>query len=142
MVLDPEAYRGKKVVLAGGGDSALDWTIFLANIAKEVTLVHRSESFRGMSRGASLLRLLVVLGFSASLGRPASAKSAVTLGYATGDVWAATTAGLLMRALRIAIVVGYFAGTANLKFELFVSLAATVTVAVCVPSRSCHAVIV
>jgi thioredoxin reductase (NADPH) len=47
MVLDPEAYRGKKVVLAGGGDSALDWTIFLATIAKEVTLVHRSESFRG-----------------------------------------------------------------------------------------------
>lgn len=47
MVLDPEAYRGKKVVLAGGGDSALDWTIFLANIAKEVTLVHRSEAFRG-----------------------------------------------------------------------------------------------
>jgi len=47
MVLDPEAYRGKKIVLAGGGDSALDWTIFLANIAKEVTLVHRSEAFRG-----------------------------------------------------------------------------------------------
>lgn len=47
MVLDPEAYRNKKIVIAGGGDSALDWTIFLANIAKEVTLVHRSESFRG-----------------------------------------------------------------------------------------------
>ena len=47
MVLDPEAYRNKKVVLAGGGDSALDWTVFLSNIAKEVTLVHRSESFRG-----------------------------------------------------------------------------------------------
>ena len=47
MVLDPEAYRNKKIVLAGGGDSALDWTIFLANIAKQVTLVHRSESFRG-----------------------------------------------------------------------------------------------
>jgi thioredoxin reductase (NADPH) len=47
MVLDPEAFRNKKIVLAGGGDSALDWTIFLANIAKEVTLVHRSESFRG-----------------------------------------------------------------------------------------------
>jgi thioredoxin reductase (NADPH) len=47
MILDPESYRNKKVVLAGGGDSALDWTIFLANIAKEVTLVHRSESFRG-----------------------------------------------------------------------------------------------
>ncbi|MGZ3902830.1 MAG: NAD(P)/FAD-dependent oxidoreductase [Bacteroidia bacterium] len=47
MVLDPEKFRNKKVVLAGGGDSALDWAIFLAPIAKELTLVHRSESFRG-----------------------------------------------------------------------------------------------
>ena len=47
MVLDPETYRNKNVVLAGGGDSALDWTIFLANVAKKVTLIHRSESFRG-----------------------------------------------------------------------------------------------
>ncbi len=47
MVLDPEKYRNKKVVLAGGGDSALDWAIFLAPIAKELTLIHRSESFRG-----------------------------------------------------------------------------------------------
>ena len=47
MILDPEKYRGKRMILAGGGDSALDWTIFLANIAKKVTLVHRSEAFRG-----------------------------------------------------------------------------------------------
>ena len=47
MVLDPETYRDKNLVIAGGGDSALDWTIFLANVAKKVTLVHRSESFRG-----------------------------------------------------------------------------------------------
>ena len=47
MVLDPEAYRDKNLVIAGGGDSALDWTIFLANVVKKVTLVHRSESFRG-----------------------------------------------------------------------------------------------
>lgn len=47
MVLDPEKYRNKKLVVAGGGDSALDWTIHLANVAAEVTLVHRSESFRG-----------------------------------------------------------------------------------------------
>lgn len=46
MVLDPETYRDKNLVIAGGGDSALDWTIFLANVAKKVTLVHRSESFR------------------------------------------------------------------------------------------------
>lgn len=47
MILDPEKYRNKRVVLAGGGDSALDWTIMLANIASELTLVHRGESFRG-----------------------------------------------------------------------------------------------
>lgn len=47
MILDPEKYRGKRMILAGGGDSALDWSIFLADVAKEVTLVHRSESFRG-----------------------------------------------------------------------------------------------
>ena len=47
MVLDPETYRDKNIVIAGGGDSALDWTIFLANVSKRVTLVHRSESFRG-----------------------------------------------------------------------------------------------
>lgn len=47
MIKNPEVFRDKKVVLAGGGDSALDWTIFLADIAKEVTLVHRSNSFRG-----------------------------------------------------------------------------------------------
>ncbi|MBP7807841.1 MAG: NAD(P)/FAD-dependent oxidoreductase [Bacteroidia bacterium] len=47
MILDPEKYRGKRMILAGGGDSALDWAIFLADVAKEVTLVHRSESFRG-----------------------------------------------------------------------------------------------
>jgi thioredoxin reductase (NADPH) len=47
MILDPEKYRAKRMILAGGGDSALDWAIFLADVAKEVTLVHRSESFRG-----------------------------------------------------------------------------------------------
>ena len=47
IIKDPEFYRDKRVVLAGGGDSALDWTIFLADVAKEVTLVHRREKFRG-----------------------------------------------------------------------------------------------
>ena len=47
VIRDPEVYRGKKVLLAGGGDSALDWTIFLADVADEVTLVHRRDSFRG-----------------------------------------------------------------------------------------------
>ena len=47
MIKDPEQFRDKKVVLAGGGDSALDWTIFLADVAEEVTLVHRRSQFRG-----------------------------------------------------------------------------------------------
>ena len=47
MIKNPELFRNRKVVLAGGGDSALDWTIFLANIASEVTLIHRGDTFRG-----------------------------------------------------------------------------------------------
>jgi len=47
MVKDPEKFRGKKLLIAGGGDSALDWTIELADIAEEVTLIHRRTSFRG-----------------------------------------------------------------------------------------------
>jgi len=47
IIKDPEFYRGKKVVISGGGDSALDWTVFLADVASEVFLVHRRPSFRG-----------------------------------------------------------------------------------------------
>ena len=47
IIRDPEVYRNKKVLIAGGGDSALDWSIFLAELAAEVTLVHRRNEFRG-----------------------------------------------------------------------------------------------
>ena len=47
MIKDPEVYRDKRVVIAGGGDSALDWSIFLSDVAKEVTLIHRRTEFRG-----------------------------------------------------------------------------------------------
>ncbi len=47
IIRDPEMYRNKRVVLAGGGDSALDWTIYLADVASEVTLIHRRKGFRG-----------------------------------------------------------------------------------------------
>ena len=47
IIRDPELYRNKKVVISGGGDSALDWSIFLTNIASEVTLIHRRNEFRG-----------------------------------------------------------------------------------------------
>ncbi|MBX2845293.1 MAG: NAD(P)/FAD-dependent oxidoreductase [Saprospiraceae bacterium] len=49
IIKDPEFYRGKKVVISGGGDSALDWAIYLTEeqVAEEVTLVHRRNGFRG-----------------------------------------------------------------------------------------------
>ncbi|MFT5336608.1 MAG: thioredoxin reductase (NADPH) [Luteibaculaceae bacterium] len=48
IIKDPEFYRGKRVAISGGGDSALDWAIFLAKgVAKEVSLIHRRGSFRG-----------------------------------------------------------------------------------------------
>jgi len=46
-VRNPEMFQNQKVVIAGGGDSALDWAIYLANIAKELTLIHRRTEFRG-----------------------------------------------------------------------------------------------
>jgi thioredoxin reductase (NADPH) len=53
MVKNPETFRNKKVVLAGGGDSALDWAIYLADVAERVTLVHRNETFRGAPDSAA-----------------------------------------------------------------------------------------
>lgn len=47
MVRDPQQFAGRRVVLAGGGDSALDWAVYLADVTAELTLVHRRDSFRG-----------------------------------------------------------------------------------------------
>ncbi len=46
-VKNPIHYKDKNVVIAGGGDSALDWTIELAALGSKITLVHRRSSFRG-----------------------------------------------------------------------------------------------
>ncbi len=58
MVKDPQKFQDKKLVIAGGGDSALDWTIYLAGVAKEITLVHRNESFRGSPDSAEKVSAL------------------------------------------------------------------------------------
>lgn len=58
-VKNPETYRGKNIVIAGGGDSALDWTIELAKVAGSVTLIHRSTSFRGAPDSADKMYQLV-----------------------------------------------------------------------------------
>ncbi len=46
MVKSKEEFRGKKIVIAGGGDSAIDWTLSLAPIAEKIYLVHRRDKFR------------------------------------------------------------------------------------------------
>lgn len=61
-VRNPEMYMGKRVVIAGGGDSALDWTIYLANIVKELTLIHRRTEFRGALDSVEKVQHLVEIG--------------------------------------------------------------------------------
>ncbi|NER14624.1 FAD-dependent oxidoreductase [Leptobacterium flavescens] len=62
IIRDPEIYRNKRVLIAGGGDSALDWSIFLTDIASEVTLVHRRNEFRGALDSVEKVQELKKLG--------------------------------------------------------------------------------
>ncbi len=47
IIKNPEKYNDKNVIIAGGGDSALDWAIFLSHKVNSLTLVHRRNEFRG-----------------------------------------------------------------------------------------------
>ncbi|MES2680431.1 MAG: NAD(P)/FAD-dependent oxidoreductase [Bacteroidota bacterium] len=62
MIIDPEKYRNQKMVIAGGGDSALDWVVFLSDVCSELTLIHRSESFRGAPDSVAKVMRLAELG--------------------------------------------------------------------------------
>ena len=57
-----DAFAGKTLVIAGGGDSALDWTINLAPIAKAITLIHRRDEFRAAPESVEKMRALVAAG--------------------------------------------------------------------------------
>ena len=61
-VRDKKNYKNKDVIIFGGGDSALDWTVELADIAKSVTLIHRRDKFRGVPNTESQMRELVETG--------------------------------------------------------------------------------
>ncbi|MGB6084460.1 NAD(P)/FAD-dependent oxidoreductase [Moheibacter sp.] len=61
-IRDPELFRDKRVVIAGGGDSALDWSIFLTDVASEVSLIHRRNEFRGALDSVEKVRELKNLG--------------------------------------------------------------------------------
>lgn len=54
-----DAFRGKRLVIAGGGDSALDWTVNLQPLASELTLIHRRDDFRAAPDTVSKMRALV-----------------------------------------------------------------------------------
>ena len=57
-----DAFRDKKLLVVGGGDSALDWTLNLQPIAKRLTLVHRRDEFRGAPDSVNKMRALVAAG--------------------------------------------------------------------------------
>lgn len=54
-----DQFRGKNIVIAGGGDSALDWTVNLQPLAQSVTLVHRRDDFRAAPDTVNKMRALV-----------------------------------------------------------------------------------
>ena len=62
MIKDPNEFNGKTVVIAGGGDSALDWSIHLSKIAKKVILIHRRNEFRGANDSVASVQKLKDLG--------------------------------------------------------------------------------
>ncbi len=62
LVTRREAFRGQRVVIAGGGDSAVDWAISLADVAAHVMIVHRRAKFRAAPESAARLEALAAAG--------------------------------------------------------------------------------
>jgi thioredoxin reductase (NADPH) len=68
-----ENFRGKKLLIVGGGDSALDWTLNLHPLAERLTLVHRRDDFRAAPDSVNKMRKLVADGaMELALGQVAS----------------------------------------------------------------------
>lgn len=58
LVKKREDFRGKRIVIAGGGDSALDWTISLAELAEKIYVIHRRPKFRGAPESVARMEAL------------------------------------------------------------------------------------
>ena len=68
-----DAFRDKDILIVGGGDSALDWTLNLQPIAKSMTLLHRRDDFRAAPHSVEQMRALVKAGkMQMKLGQVAS----------------------------------------------------------------------
>jgi len=61
-VQNPEQFAGKKLIVLGGGDSALDWVLELGNVAAHITLVHRRDEYRAVDASVAKMRELVAAG--------------------------------------------------------------------------------
>lgn len=61
-VRDPQLFHGKRLVILGGGDSALDWVLELAGSAERITLVHRRDEYRAMPDSVAKMKKLVAEG--------------------------------------------------------------------------------
>jgi len=58
----PEQFSGKRIVICGGGDSALDWTLYFAEKAASVTLIHRRDDFKAAPQSITKMRELCATG--------------------------------------------------------------------------------
>jgi thioredoxin reductase (NADPH) len=88
-----ERFRGKRVLIVGGGDSALDWTVNLQPLAKRLTLLHRRDAFRAAPDSVNKMRALVAnnamdfaLGQVTGLKGPAPVLEAVEVKRDDGSV--------------------------------------------------------
>lgn len=61
-VKDPEQFSGKKIVICGGGDSALDWALYFVSKAASVTLIHRRDEFKASPQSVEKIRALCAAG--------------------------------------------------------------------------------
>jgi thioredoxin reductase (NADPH) len=61
-VRDPQQFAGKKLIILGGGDSALDWVLELVTVAERITLVHRRDEYRAVDASVTAMRALVEAG--------------------------------------------------------------------------------